>query len=82
MAGQGTSQDFAQGIARSVEMLVRLKVQEIKGERNNTDMIYMLAGLGATSGEISTLLGMKPTSVMPILSRARAKGKAKPKVKK
>ena len=61
-------------IARSVGLLVRLKVDEIKGDRSQSEMIRVLAELGASAAEISSLLNARRTTVDPIVSRARASG--------
>lgn len=71
--------DVTKRIARSVEMLVRLKIEEIKGSRNKTDMIRFLAGIGATSSEIVSFLAVPLTTVSPIVSKARASTKPKKK---
>ena len=67
--------DVTKRIARSVEMLVRLKVEEIRGSRNKTDMIRFLANLGATSPEIVSFLAVPLTTVAPIVSKAKASAK-------
>ncbi len=69
--------DVTKRIARSVEMLVRLKVEEIKGSRSKTDMIRFLANLGATSPEIVSFLAVPLTTVAPIVSKAKASTKPK-----
>lgn len=64
-------------LTRSVDLLLRLKVREIKGDRNQTQMILLLAETGATGGEIASLLGISRTNVDPVLSKARASSKGK-----
>ena len=59
-------------LARSVDLLLRLKVREIRGDRNQTQMILLLGEAGATGGEIASLLGVSRTNVDPVLSKARA----------
>jgi len=70
-------------LARSVDLLVRLKPEEVKGGRNQREMTRSLGGLGATGGEIASLLGISRTTVDPELSKARGsnttKGQARPR---
>jgi hypothetical protein len=71
MTDQAAMNGIALKIARSLELLVRLKIDEIKGFRNRADMIRLLANLRATTPEISSLLGVPITTVTPIVSRGR-----------
>jgi hypothetical protein len=66
------AEDVTRKIARAVDLLVRLKIDEVKGTRNQSDLVKFLAGLGATAAEISSLTNLKRTTVDPILSRSRA----------
>jgi hypothetical protein len=59
-------------VARSLELLLRLKVEEVRGERNQKEMIHLLTKLGAKAGEIISLLGVSPAIVHPEMSRARS----------
>jgi DNA-directed RNA polymerase specialized sigma24 family protein len=59
-------------IARSADLLLRLKLQEMKEGQSQTQMILLLGGIGATGGEIAALLDVSRTTVDPILSKARA----------
>lgn len=61
------------GIERSIQLLIKLKLAEVQGEKSQTEMILMLGGCGCTAGEIAALLGRPKTSVAPILSRAKGK---------
>jgi hypothetical protein len=63
-------------IARSLDLLVRLKIDQIKGSRNQTNMILLLASLGATTPEISSLLRVPTTTVSPIVSKRRGSAKS------
>jgi hypothetical protein len=65
------AEDVTRQLARAVDLLVRLKIEEVKGNRNQTDLVRFLAGLGATAAEISSLTNLKRTIVDPILSRSR-----------
>jgi hypothetical protein len=58
-----------------VEVLVKLKLEEVKGERSQKDMTLLLGKMGCSSGEVAKLLGVKETTVYPIPSRARGKKK-------
>ena len=73
-------------IARSMDLLLRLKLGEVKGDRSQRDMIRFLGSHGATAGEIASLLGVSSTTVHPELSKARAqsatRGKAQPRSRK
>ena len=60
-------------IERSLELLLKLKVQELKGDRSQSEMILLLDSLGLKSGETVKVLGAPPASVRPILSRAHTK---------
>jgi hypothetical protein len=59
-------------IARSVDLLVRLKIEELKHDRTQREMIRFLASLGVPAGEIASLLCIRRTTVDPELSKARA----------
>jgi DNA-directed RNA polymerase specialized sigma24 family protein len=63
----------AGGLERSIELLLRLKVHELKGDRGQTEMILLLDSLGFQSGEIIRFLGAPANTVRPILSRAHKK---------
>lgn len=66
-----------QELNRSIELLLKLKVAELKGDRSQSDMILFLDSLGFKSGEIIKLTGASGASVHPILSRARSSKKKK-----
>lgn len=65
-------------LARAMELLLKLKIHEIKGDRNQSQMILLLGKLGASAAEIATLLGASRATIDPLLSRARSAKKAKP----
>ena len=67
--------DPVERLARSVDLLVRLKVDELKGGRSQRELIRFLGGLGVGGGEIASLLGISRTTVDPELSKLRAKKK-------
>jgi DNA-directed RNA polymerase specialized sigma24 family protein len=58
-----------------VEVLVRLKLEEVRGERSQKEMILFLGTMGCSPGDIANLLSIKETNVYPILSRARQTNK-------
>ena len=66
------AKDF-QAIERFLELLVKLTVQQLKGEKKQSEMILLLDSLGFKSGEIANFLGASTASVRPILSRAHSK---------
>jgi len=80
-AENGSTELAKDGAARQLELLVKLTVHSIRGERNLTEMIVLLGGLGFKVAEISSVLGAPKSSVAPILSRAgkRASSGAKAK---
>jgi DNA-directed RNA polymerase specialized sigma24 family protein len=66
-----------QAIERFLELLVKLTVQQLKGDKSQSEMILLLDSLGFTSGEVAKFLGASPATVRPILSRAHSKRKRK-----
>lgn len=60
-------------LERTMELLLRLEVQQVKGQRNQTDMILLLDSLGFRPVEIAVALGTTTGTVNPILSKRRAK---------
>lgn len=78
--GEGNLEGIA-ALNRATELLLRLKIHEIKGERSQSEMILYLDTLGFKAGEIIRLLGATAATVHPVLSRGR-KNKNKKKRKK
>lgn len=70
--------EFLQSIARSLDLLVKLKVREAQGDRKLNEMILFLHSLGCRPVEIAEALGKTSNDVNPVISRAR-KGGAKRK---
>ena len=60
-----------EGIRRLIELLLKLKIHELKGDRSQSEMILLLDSLGFKSGEIIRMLGASESTVRPILSRGR-----------
>lgn len=77
MAPRSMESDPAEGLARSFDLLLRLKIEEIKGDRSQREMIRMLGAMGATAPEIASLLRISLTTVAPELSKARTPKKKK-----
>ncbi len=61
------------GLKRSLNLLLKLKIQEIRGDQSQKDLILLLDSLGCRPTEIAELLNTGVTSVNPVLSRSRRK---------
>jgi len=72
--GEGNLEGI-EALSRSTELLLKLKIHELKGEKSQSEMILFLDTLGFKSGEIIRLLGATAGTVRPILSRGRKKKK-------
>jgi DNA-directed RNA polymerase specialized sigma24 family protein len=72
MAREIKQKEPIQQLADSVDLLVRLKIDSLKGDRNKTQMIHLLAGFGLEASEIARLLGLPGTTVAPEVSKLRA----------
>lgn len=75
MSGETDLKETIATLNKLVEVLVKLKLEEVKGERSQKDMILLLGTMGCSSMDVAKLLGVKETTVYPILSRARGKKK-------
>jgi len=64
-------------IARALNLLLKLKVEEIKEGRSQKEMIHFLDSLGVSSGDIADLLAVSRTTVAPEVSKLRAAKKSK-----
>jgi DNA-directed RNA polymerase specialized sigma24 family protein len=69
-----TAGEILQSIARSLNLLVKLKVNEAQGDRKVNEMILLLHSLGCRPVEIAEALGKTPNHVNPVISRARKAG--------
>ena len=58
-------------IKRSLDVLIRLRVQDLCAGRSQKEMILLLDSVGCRPSEIAGLLGTTANSVSPVLSRAR-----------
>lgn len=66
--------EILQSIARSLNLLVKLKVKEAQGDRKLNEMILLLHSLGCRPIEIAEALGKTSNDVNPVISRARKGG--------
>lgn len=73
MAGDQT--EVLEQIKRFLDVLVRLKIEEIRANRSQTQMIVFLDSVGCNPTEIAEILGTTTKTVNPILSKARRKKK-------
>jgi DNA-directed RNA polymerase specialized sigma24 family protein len=77
------TEEILQSIARSINLLVRLKAKELQGDRKLKDMILWLHSLGWRPAEIAEALGKTDNDVNPVISRARiGRGMGKKRVRK
>lgn len=76
--------EILQSIARSLNLLVKLNVRQVQGDRKLNEMILFLHSLGCRPIEIAEALGKTPNDVNPVISRARKGGgkRKKPSRKK
>jgi DNA-directed RNA polymerase specialized sigma24 family protein len=61
----------------ALELLVKMKVDEIRGNRSDAEMVLYLSRLGCPPSRIAHLLTVPTTTIYPILSKARKKKGAK-----
>lgn len=71
------AEKLIESIARSVNLLVKLKVMEAQGDRNLKEMILILHSLGCRPIEIAEALGKTLNDVSPVISRSRSSGRRK-----
>lgn len=60
-------------MTRLLEILVRLNLQNMRGDRSYNDMISMLDSIGCGQSEIAGLLGTSTNTVKVSLYRAKRK---------
>ena len=60
-------------ISRSLEILVRLNLHTMRGDRSQSEMISMLDSVGCGGSEIAKLLGTTANTVNVSLHRAKRK---------
>lgn len=73
MPDTGKLQEQLKQTNRLLESLVRLKLQEVRGEKKQKEMILFLDSLNFTPSEIANFLGTTVNSVSPVLSREKKK---------
>jgi DNA-directed RNA polymerase specialized sigma24 family protein len=66
-----TGDELLRSIARSVNLLLKLKIREAQGDRKLNEMILLLHDLRFRPKEIAEALGKTPNDVNPVISRAR-----------
>jgi len=64
-------------VARLMEILVRLNLQNLKGDRSQNNMISMLDSAGCTQSEIANLLGTTTNTVNVSLYKAKRRPRRK-----
>lgn len=73
-----TSKSIAQRlreINESLDLLIRLKISALKGDRTQKDLILFLDALSVPGARIADLLGTSTQTVYPTISRNRKKQK-------
>jgi DNA-directed RNA polymerase specialized sigma24 family protein len=58
-------------INRSLQVLVGLTLESVRGERGQKDMVLLLDSIGCGHVEIADILGISRNSVGPALTRGR-----------
>jgi DNA-directed RNA polymerase specialized sigma24 family protein len=66
-------------MSRSLEVLVRLNLEGLRGSRSQPEMISTLDSAGCRPAEIAEFLGIAPNTVKVALHRARKKKKNRTK---
>lgn len=74
-------QDVLLAIQESLDLLLRLKIQEVRSTRSQADMIQFLGETGCGPAKIAALLGTSVNNVKPVLYGRAKKSKAKRKTK-
>jgi len=75
--GTTSPDETLQSIARSLDLLVKLKIREAQGDRKLNEMILLLHSLKCRPKEIADALGRTPNDVNPVISRARKNGESR-----
>lgn len=70
-----TERELLERIAEATELLVKLALKDVQGDRSQLDMILMLSTMGYPPGRIADYLGTTTKTVYPALSRARKSGR-------
>ena len=69
-----STDELLQSIARSLNLLVKLKIRDTQGDRKLNEMILMLHSMGCRPVEIAEALGKTSNDINPVISRARNSG--------
>jgi DNA-directed RNA polymerase specialized sigma24 family protein len=77
MPRESKQKEPIQQLADSVDLLLRLKIDSVKGDRSQKQMIHLLAGFGLEASEIARLLRLPATTVAPEVSKLRKPSKQK-----
>lgn len=64
-------------VTRLLEMLVRLDIARMKGDRSQKEMIVLLGSIGCAPSEIAEILGTTGNTVRVSLHKAKKKTKRK-----
>ncbi len=77
--GQEETNEFAllNKMTRLLEILVRLQLLNMQGERSQNEMIAVLDSIGCGQSEIAALLGTTANTVNVSLYKAKRKARAK-----
>lgn len=76
-AAEGDELAALNKVARLLEILTRLNLQTMRGDRTQRDMVLMLDAVGCGPSEIADLLGTTANTVNVTLSNAKKKKRKK-----
>jgi hypothetical protein len=76
-AGENEEFSVLTRITRLLEILVRLTLETMRGNRSQADMILVLDSVGCGQSEIADLLGTTPNTVNVTLYNAKKKKRKK-----
>jgi DNA-directed RNA polymerase specialized sigma24 family protein len=60
-------------IERLLDLIARIEVQRLRGDKSQTETILMLAQIGFRTGEISSAINVPVSTIAPIVSRQKQK---------
>ena len=76
-AAEGDELAALKKVARLLEILTRLNLQTMRGDRTQQDMVLLLDSVGCGPSEIADLLGTTPNTINVTLSNAKKKKRKK-----
>jgi DNA-directed RNA polymerase specialized sigma24 family protein len=76
-ASEGDELAALKKVARLLEILTRLNLQTMRGDRTQQDMVLLLDTVGCGPSEIADLLGTTANTVNVTLSNAKKKKRTK-----